>query len=133
MSDEIEPTESPTPESAPHDDAHHAVDDGSRSEPVAETSAVDPLHSGTPDAVESPVESPSEPVQGGARSTDNAVRTSTPRGGRSVWTNRISLIVVAIIAGGLAGHYTASKGSATAPVSVTTNPSQPSSRWSRST
>ena len=44
-----------------------------------------------------------------------------------MWTNRISLIVVAIIAGGLAGHYTASKGSATAPVSVTTNPSQPSS------
>ena len=49
---------------------------------------------------------------------------SAPRSGKSVWNSRVSLILVAALVGGLAGHFTARQSPSSA-LPVTTNPATP--------
>jgi S1-C subfamily serine protease len=52
---------------------------------------------------------------------------ASPRPAKSPWTSRITLLLVAALVGGVAGHFTARAGSANANLPVTTNSVAPAS------
>lgn len=58
----------------------------------------------------------------------NSVPPSPARSGKTPWTSRITLLLVAALVGGLAGHFTASStSSSNTSLPVTTNPATPAS------
>jgi putative serine protease PepD len=57
-----------------------------------------------------------------------AVSTATPRSGKSPWSSRVTLLLVAALVGGLAGHFSARTATAVSPsIPVTTNSATPAS------
>jgi S1-C subfamily serine protease len=57
-----------------------------------------------------------------------AVTAATPRSSKSPWSSRVTLLLVAALVGGLAGHFSARSGTTASPsIPVTTNPATPAS------
>jgi putative serine protease PepD len=76
----------------------------------------------TPLAAPHPYAQPTSPTL-----TANTSVAPVPRSGRSPWTSRVTLLLVAALVGGLAGHFTARSSSLSQNLPVTTNTATPAS------
>jgi putative serine protease PepD len=118
---------------SPQDDpppAPHAPDDIPTASPAEEPVTFTPVHSSGPvfEASSSPWSSPSEPEPenaGAARNPNSTnsmivddVPLSSQRKTRTLWSTRVSLLVVAALVGGLAGHFAAPSGSSGGGVTI---------------
>jgi putative serine protease PepD len=99
----------------------------------------------SPDAVQNPGDTVTDPGEGNAPPTGSSGPSSlhgasiagspdsmphslaSARPAKSPWTSRVTLLLVAALVGGVAGHFTARAGSANANLPVTTNSATPAS------
>ncbi len=142
--DDAQETALVTPEYSTFDPAP-GIDDAQRSADVAsDENAIDPApvidHTPEPIVV-GPTSASVTPGEGSAPSSASsaaphddtalpgyAVSTATPRSGKSPWSSRVTLLLVAALVGGLAGHFSARTATAVSPsIPVTTNSATPAS------
>ena len=111
-------------ENADHDAADDARDQPTAAEAPDQTLSSDAVaHGGDSSAPSASILNTDTMM--GEGSGHVAVGAIPPRSGRSAWTSRATLLLVAALVGGLAGHFTARSSSANSNLPVTTNTAAP--------